>query len=254
MIITKVESNADYHANKRYLSSSGVKTIVARSVYHLLHSQPYTETEDMMLGTATHARALEPKSFASTYVVAPEYNGSTKAGKAIKAEFEEKQKEGKIILRSHHSEMIEGMQSSLEANPLAMSYLEGQVELSHYTEFMGVKVKVRPDVIAPDFINDLKTCRDASPRAFRREIYSRNYHVQAAFYCTVLGYTMDKFKFTAMQKTYPYDVIVYTLSEQMQEEGYNLMVDAVGKWKHYLDTGEALGYEWEKASDGSLIL
>lgn len=254
MITTKVESNADYHASKRYLSSSGVKAIVSRSVYHLLHSQPYKETEDMMLGTATHARALEPQSFASTYAVAPEYNGTTKAGKAIKAEFEEKQKEGKIILRSHHSEMIEGMQASLEANPLAMSYLEGEVELSHYTEYMGIKVKVRPDVIAPSFINDLKTCRDASPRAFRSEIYSRKYHVQAAFYCTVLGYTMDQFKFTAMQKTYPYDVIVYTLSEQMQEEGYNLMVDGVGKWKHYLDTGEALGYDWEKASDGSLIL
>lgn len=254
MIVTKVETNEQYHSSKRYLSSSAVKAIHSRSVYHLLHSTPYKETEDMMLGTAIHAKMLEPKSFDDTYVVMVPFNGTTREGKALKATYVDYEQNGKILLKANHGEIIDGLYNSTQKNELAKSYLVGDVELSHYTEFMGVKVKVRPDVKGVDFISDIKTCQDASPKAFRYEIYKRAYHIQAAFYCSVLGYTMDQFKFIAMGKSYPYDVIVYTLSEQMQEEGYNAMVEAINKWKHYLETGEAIAYEWEKASDGSFIL
>lgn len=254
MIVTKVESNADYHATKRYLSSSAVKAIHSRSVYHLLNAIPYGETEAMKEGTAVHTRMLEPSEFEKNYIVMQPFNGSTREGKAIKATYVDYEQNGKILLKAQQGEMINGMYESLQKNELAKSYLVGDIELSHYTEFMGVKVKVRPDVKGADFISDIKTCQDASPKAFRYEIYKRAYHVQAAFYCTVLGYTIDQFKFIAMEKTYPYDVIVYTLSEQMQEEGYNAMVEAINKWKHYLDTGEAIAYDWDKALDGSFIL
>jgi hypothetical protein len=248
---TKVETNEAYHANKRYLSSSAVKTIHARSVYHLLHSKPYKETDDMFLGTAVHARFLEPEEYAKNYLVMAPFKLSTRAGKEMKKDYEET---GKLLLKYDQGQIIEGLVKSLEDNELAKSYLVGEAELSHYSEYMGVKVKVRPDMKGDDFISDIKTCQDASPRAFKYEIYKRNYHVQAAFYCTVLGYTMDQFKFIAMQKSYPFDVTVHTLSEQMQEEGFEAMQSAILKWKKYLDTGEVESYEWPTAEDGSYIL
>ena len=251
---TKVESNEQYHSNKRYLSSSAVKTIHARSVYHLLNSVPYGETEAMKEGTAVHTRMLEPELYDKTYVIMQPFNGRTNAGKAIKAEYDELEKEGKILLKAQQGDMIEAMYESLQKNELAKSYLVGDVELSHYAEFMGVKCKVRPDVKGVDFISDIKTCQDASPRAFRYEIRKRGYHLQAAFYSAVLGYTMDRFKFIAMEKTYPYDVIVHTLSEEHQEEGYEAMVKAVSKWKDYLDNGIVSNYDWPTAEDGSFLL
>lgn len=253
-MVTKVETNAQYHSNKRHLSSSSVKTIASRSVYHLLNSSPYRETEDMMLGTAIHAKMLEPKSFDETYVVMVPFNGTTREGKAIKADYVRNEADGKILLKANHGDIITGLYNSAQKNDLAMSYMKGDIELSHYSEFMGVPVKVRPDVKGKDFISDIKTCQDASPKAFRYDVYKYKWHIQAAFYCAVLGYTMDQFKFIAMQKNYPYDVVVYTLSEQMQEEGYNLMVEAVRKWCIYLETGEAEYYDWPKHNDGSFIL
>lgn len=253
-MVTKIETNAEYHSNKRHLSSSAVKTIASRSVYHLLNSSPYKETEDMMLGTAIHAKMLEPISFDETYVVMVPFNGTTREGKAIKADYVRNEAEGKILLKANHGDIITGLYNSTQKNELALKYLIGDIELSHYSEFMGVPVKVRPDVKGVDFISDIKTCQDASPKAFRYDVYKYKWHIQAAFYCAVLGYTMDQFKFIAMQKNYPYDVVVYTLSEQMQQEGYDLMVDAVGKWKRYIESGEVGYFEWPKHSDGSFIL
>jgi exodeoxyribonuclease VIII len=247
----KVESNEAYHSTKRHLSSSAVKTIAARSVYHLLNSVPYKETEDMMLGTAVHARFLEPESYFNDYLVMEPLNRTYKAGKEKYAEY---QKTGKLLLKAEHGEIIEGLENSVSNSELAQKYLDGDVELSHYSEYMGVKVKVRPDVKNKDFLSDIKTCQDASPRAFRRDVYKYNWHIQAAFYSDVLGYTMDQFKFIAMQKKFPYDVIVYTLDEQMQEEGYDAMVKAVADWKKYLDTGEVTTYNWPTAKDGTYLL
>jgi hypothetical protein len=250
-MVTKIETNEEYHSNKRHLSSSAVKTIAARSVYHLLHSTPYKETEDMFLGTAVHARFLEPSQYMNNYLVMEQMNRTYKAGKDLYAEY---QKSGKLLLKAEHGQVISGLEKSVESSDIVRMYLQGEVELSHYSEFMGVKVKVRPDVKNPKFLADIKTCQDASPRAFKRDVYKYLWHVQAAFYCEVLGYTMDQFKLVAMQKTYPYDVLVYTLSEQMQEEGHELMVKGVTEWKHYLDTGEAKGYDWPIYTDGTFIL
>ena len=253
-MITKIESNEEYHSNKRYLSSSAVKTIDSRSVYHLLNAKPYGETEAMKEGTAVHARMLEPELYKETYVVMEPFNGRTKEGKAIKAGYDSLQSEGKILLKAEQSDMIEALYENLQSNELAKQYCVGDVELSHYSDFMDVKCKVRPDVKGVDFISDIKTCQDASPRAFRSEIYKRRYHIQAAFYCSVLGYPISSFKFIAMQKTYPHDVIVYTLSEDLQEEGYECMVKAVDKWRTYLDKGLVSTYDWNKAEDGSFII
>lgn len=249
---TKVETNEEYHSNKRYLSSSAVKTIASMSVYHLLHSTPYKESEDMFLGTAVHARFLEPNEYLKNYLVMEPMNRTYKAGKELYAEY---QKTGKLLLKAEHGDVITGLENSVRENPLVQMYLQGEVELSHYSEYMGVKVKVRPDVKNPEFLSDIKTCQNASPKAFRRDVYKYLWHVQAAFYCEVLGYSMDQFKFIAMQKNYPYDVVPYTLSEQMQEEGYELMVEAVSRWKNYLDSGYVERFDsWPKHQDGTLIL
>lgn len=253
-MITKVESNEEYHSQKRYLSSSAVKTINARSVYHLLHSVPYSETEAMKEGTAVHAKMLEPHLFDETYVIMEPFNGRTAAGKAIKATYDDYEANGKILLKAEQGDMINALYDNLQKNPLALEYVQGEVELSHYSEYRGIKVKVRPDVKGVDFISDIKTCQDASPRAFRYEIYKRGYHIQAAFYCEVLGMPLDRFKFIAMQKGNPHDVVVHTLSEKMQEEGLEAMHSALDQWIKYLETGEATSYVWEKAKDGSYIL
>ena len=77
--------------------------------------------------------------------------------------------------------------------------------------------------------------------------------MQAAFYCDMLG--VENFKFIAVETNYPYSVEVYTLSDDMIEQGRKAWKRAFDDWKIYSETGIVSGYIWNDFDDdGSLIL
>ena len=85
---------------------------------------------------------------------------------------------------------------------------------------------------------DLKTCRDASPRGFRRSISTFRYYQQAAFYLTAAraaGLRADRFWFLAQEKAHPFPHQWYTLSgaaieygDQQNEQALALGLDIRG--------------------------
>jgi len=138
---------------------------------------------------------------------------------------------------------------------LAQKYCKGEIELSHYTQYEGIDVRVRPDVInhVSDFITDVKTCQDNSPQAFKRDVYNWGYHLQAAFYMDMCG--INNFRFIACTTKYPYTVEVYTLDEKDIEFGRMAYKNAFKQWKKYLETGVVSRYDWHNIhEDGSYIL
>lgn len=251
MKVTK-DSNDIYHSHDS-ISASGLKTIHKKSVYHLIN-QKFKETPAMALGTAVHQAILEPHDFHDIYHVIEKIDKRTKAGK------EEYQKQidlakGKIIIEDDIHEIIKSILGDFRQNDLAQKYCKGEIELSHYTQYEGIDVRVRPDVInhVSDFISDVKTCQDNSPQAFKRDVYNWGYHLQAAFYMDMCG--INNFRFIACTTKYPYTVEVYTLDEKDIEFGRMAYKNAFRQWKKYLETGVVSRYDWHNIhEDGSYIL
>ena len=77
-----------------------------------------------------------------------------------KVEFEEKAK-GKIVLKADQYDVIKKLKKRIKTNELAQHYLKGEKELSHYLEYEGLPVRVRPDVInyVDGYIADIKKTR-----------------------------------------------------------------------------------------------
>jgi len=246
------DSNDEYHSHKS-ISASGLKEIHKKSVYHFLNRK-FKESPAMKLGTAVHQAILEPWDFHDIYYKIDKIDKRTKLGK----EAYQKQIDiagDKIILESDQNYIIQEIIKKFKVHKLAQKYCKGEMELSHYSKYEGIDVRVRPDCINRicNFISDVKTCQDNSPEAFKRDVYKWGYHLQAAFYMDVCG--IDNFKFIAVTTTYPYTVEVHTLDENTLEFGRNAYKQAIAKWKIYLDTNIPPSYDWyQYAEDGSYLL
>tara|TARA_R100001480_G_scaffold89833_6_gene96631 strand:- start:3250 stop:4005 length:756 start_codon:yes stop_codon:yes gene_type:complete len=249
---TKFDSNEQYHSSPG-ISASGLKAIYKKSVYHFLNKKPF-ESSAMALGTAVHCAMLEAEMYYKEFHVMPKIDRRTKQGKE-QFIIQQKKSQGKKIVSFDDHEKITKILENFRKHELAQKYCQGEIELSHYGKHDGLDVRVRPDCLnrVEGFISDVKTCQDNSPIAFKRDVYKYAYHLQAAFYMDMCG--VNKFKFIAVETNYPFSVEVYTLSDEMIEQGRKAWQRAFDDWKIYCDTGVVSGYIWnEFDNDGSLIL
>ncbi|EFB7450235.1 hypothetical protein E3269_00470 [Escherichia coli] len=146
-----------------------------------------TKTKTLDLGTAFHCRVLEPEEFSNRFIVAPEFNRRTNAGKEEeKAFLMECASTGKTVITAEEGRKIELMYQSVMALPLGQWLVEsaGHAESSIYWEDpeTGILCRCRPDKIIPEFhwIMDVKTTADI--QRFKTAYYDYRYHVQDAFY------------------------------------------------------------------------
>jgi|TARA_R100000081_G_C4763703_1_gene141401 hypothetical protein len=246
------DTNDEYHSHKS-ISASGLKTIYKKSVYHHLNSV-FKMTDAMNFGSAVHSALLEDSN---DIAVLPEFNARTKEGKKIKQDFFDNNK-GKIIIKQEEQEAIEKIKKNFNGHSLAKSLVQRltETEVSYYGTIDKVPVRVRPDGIKDnDYIIDIKTTSDASPRFFKSQVYNFAYHLQACFYSEALGYDPAKFRFITIENKYPYTVEVFAMSEDMIEYGRDAWRIAFNSWKEYLETNNVGSFYWEQFNkDGSLIL
>jgi len=249
-----IDSNEFYHSQKEYVSSSTLKSVAKRSVFHHINSE-MKETEALLVGSAFHTLVLEPHLFDEEFFVMPKFDRRTKSGKqkahAIESEMIA---QGKKCITEPNYNMIVNMRNSIMNNPVCSNILTGgEPEVSFYVEdFHGIKVRVRPDYLGKDYVVDLKSCQDASPKSFLGDIYKYGWKIQAAFYADVLG--MDKFYFLASEKKGPYACQLYLMSEKSMEEGRQQYLRAIELWKEYLETDIPSYYHHPTLKDGVITL
>lgn len=127
-----------------------------------------------------------------------------------------------IIPAKDYKDML-GMLRGIQADPTAAGMIKGaRIEQSYFAyDERGTLRRGRMDGISADgsVIFDVKTTLDVSPEAFGRTIADRRYHVQAAYYLDLIrlieGDAAPKyFAFIAVQKSRPYDVGVYFLTDE----------------------------------------
>ncbi|EMD8583913.1 exodeoxyribonuclease VIII [Escherichia coli] len=182
-------SNENYHAGPG-VSKSQLDDIADTPAQYLWRKNApvdTTKTKTLDLGTAFHCRVLEPEEFSNRFIVAPEFNRRTNAGKEEEKAFLMKcASTGKTVITAEESRKIELMYQSVMALPLGQWLVEsaGHAESSIYWEDpeTGILCRCRPDKIIPEFhwIMDVKTTADI--QRFKTAYYDYRYHVQDAFY------------------------------------------------------------------------
>lgn len=192
-------------------------------------THPPEPTEAMEFGTAVHLAVLEPDRFAEECVVAPKVDRRYKEGKAEWAAFLALA-DGKVVLSADDYAACEAMRDAVWAHPIAAELLAGaghsEVGAVWTDAETGQDCKALIDRIGTHagwtWLVDLKTCRDAAPIPFRRDVETQRYHAQAAMTmdgCEVLAPRNRRFCWIAVEKDAPHCVAVYEAPLLMLEAG-----------------------------------
>ncbi len=225
---------------------------------------PQKETEALRFGKLFHKAMENPRRFMDTFVIMPEFEGKTKDGKPTKSKNSIEVKQARqdwinsqepdaVIVDQEEADLITGMIKSVSQHKIAAFILaKGTPEVSGWVEdpATGVILQFRPDYIHEmGYIIDLKTTIDASEESFTSDIFSRRgrfYLLQAAHYayCAKLigmkGY--DSFTFVAVEKSAPYGVNVFTLSEAHLDAAEELRSALTKRYAQCLASDEWPGY------------
>lgn len=267
----------EYH--KWDAASNSQLTRLAKSPAHLkAYLDGYEKKSNALrLGRLIHKAILEPEDFHKNYNVLGDcedtYNSGdpcTNPAKRItpRGQFcgmhsdEEDALEGVHVVSSDKMETVMGMKNSINRKKSARKFLRGEGK-SEYTLVwrdpeIGVMCKARMDRYSPAVpggaISDLKTTRDASPRAFRRTIWKYKYYLQGMLYlrgADALGLDLSKFVIVACEKDPPYCVMTYILNkdvikETTERELYDLLYSYKAckennKWPGYPDKPFKIG-------------
>lgn len=247
--------NSKYHADTTTLSSSGAKLLATQggaARFKARLEAPPAPSEALLFGTAAHAYILEG--------VKPEVFTKTKTLTSKAAQDRIKDLGDTPLVTAEGWERLQAMKEAVLANPLAARLLQakGKAEQSIYWQHpYGAILRCRPDWLPEEEDNtlgflpivDLKTTSDATPAGFRRSCFQLGYHQSAAWYATGLAATHistnARMVFIAVEKTPPYLVGVYTLSEEALHVGARLNEKAVHIWQRC-----KLFDEWPGISSG----
>lgn len=243
----------EYHS-KDCISASGLKLIYQKSLGHYLQKE-YKQTSAMELGVQVHdilQTSLE--EFHEQYFVIPKLDMRLKKNKEFVEQLKIENK-SKAHISNDNYKICLAIYTNAKNSNYVMPYLKGKHELSHYGEYKGVPVRVRPDTLSNDWISDIKTTQDNSPHKFKYTINSYAYNVQAVFYCDMLGYDPKKFRFISAETNPPYHVDLHGMTDEQINKGRDGWKKAFYYWKKYLEDKEVTWYEgYERAEDGALII
>ncbi len=189
--------------------------------------KPDSEASFFVEGRLQHCLFLEPHVFDDEFVIAPKVDKRTKAGKEEYADFLSSVGNRSVITQDLYDTCVARCEVLDAFKPRG----EDKTELSVVFDYFGHLCKARFDMLQDNVIVDLKTCRDASPRAFKHSVKTFGYHQQAAFYLDAaknVGLTeVDRFQFLAIEKTHPYPYVVYELEPEAVEYGRSLNEQAL---------------------------
>jgi hypothetical protein len=228
-------SNTAYHADRRYVSSTGCKYLL-RSPAHFrayLDGPKAESTASQRLGSAVHCAFLEPDRFNAEYV---QYSGERRG--AEWKDFQSRNPTSEILTRTEFL-AVTGMRDSLlsfKEFPLAELVRAGASEKSIFfeEEETGVLCKIRCDSVSPYLIVDLKTTDDARADAFARQAVRLQYDLQAAMYaecCRQFYGGRMPFYFVVVETRPPFGVMVHRAGDTVLEIGYRKLRTALERYQ-----------------------
>jgi hypothetical protein len=224
------DENEVYHADTRRIGKSGLDLIAkSPAIYYAKYLDPNRVREEptkaLLIGSAVHSAVLEPDDFARRYMILPELNLRTNAGKEKLEELSNHAKANKLtIISKDDYDLCQRMKDTVWKNRVASVLLESgqaetRIDFTHPENH--VLCKAKPDWISENgWIVDLKTTEDASPAGFAKSVWNYRYHVQAAFYYDAFkaayGEAPKGFVFIAVEKSAPYLTATYWITPSLE--------------------------------------
>jgi hypothetical protein len=270
----------DYHGNldllpELSLSSSGAKTLLAKSPLHFWHQSPlnpHRQEDDkphFNVGRAAHDMILLRDRWPAFYHVTPEgfSRAATKKFANEIAEAEAAREDGKTVLSFDQAEIVNAIAAALRKNDLAMACLTNGVTeetLVWQDPITGRWLRARPD-FRPNtiltehptrLVADLKFVAPshADPEGFARAIHQFGYHQSAAFYWdgikAVHGIAPTHWVHIVVEKDAPHCVALYEMPGEDIERGRVLNRRAItlfdrcmseDRWPGYADAPTPVG-------------
>lgn len=243
----------EYHADpcpSPSLSSSIAKILVTQSPLHAEISHPRLnpnhvskETGRFDIGSAAHALLLEGDESIISVVEADDWRK-----KESQAKRDEARAVGRIpILAKDYrdlAKMVAVAHDFIAGSELAGIFENGQAEQTIIWQEPGIWCRARTDWLTPDsrIILDYKTCGNAAPDAFQRQIGVMQYDLQAAFYKRGLeavgGPEEAAFILLAQEIEAPYSCSLHTLSSSFVAIANDKVRQAIEIWQECTASGE----------------
>ncbi len=178
----------------------------------------------MELGSAFHTLMLEPHLFADNYTIKPPKVLLKDVGREVYDVFKRTEltleSTNKIVLSQEDYLNLLAMEKKILSSEQAMQLLsDGIIEQSYFwkDKDSGLMLKARPDVIHRNMYVDIKTCADASPRAYQHSMIDGGYHLQAAMVRDAIRHHENRDMNTTInicvENKYPYTVAIYIIDE-----------------------------------------
>ena len=237
----KVKISKTIKMKKDRLSYSALSAF-SKSPNHLLsywNKEEAPPTDAQEFGKLLHKMVLEPEELLEEYI---QYEGR-RAGKAW-TEFQELHLSKTIVTTKLYNHCYKTYSKALQ-NKIFKDLLSKTTETEKHIEWWckGVNFHGYVDMVGEGFIADIKTTTDAGER-FERDLYYDNlgYIMQGAMYLEAFPKDTSYY-IIAIEKSEPYNVQVYELSEKSIYRGvekYNDLVDAFKEWD-----GQPMSYSSE---------
>ena len=215
-----------------YAATPGVNWSTLRAMgqspahYHYRLTHPVVATPAMNLGRLLHTAVLEPDALPLEYAV---FDGARRAGE-VWEQFAAANA-GKTIVKAEEYNLALDVRDAVRRHKAARRLLRfgrAEVTLRWVDERTHVRCKARLDWLCGDVFVDLKSTRDAEPRAFGRTFERLAYHGQFAFYRRGLiacGHRPADVYAIAVESEAPHDVMVYQVDEDVLAAGDLLVHD-----------------------------
>ena len=230
------------------LSSTWLKTWVASSAAHANTDDVDPEKPAYRLGTAVHARLLEPQAYHDLIAVAPQCDRRTTAGKELWASFLTGVN-GRTVIDEEMQAAVDGIRRVVESMTSCRETLAScqERELSLVAEVNGVLGKARLDAYDGDagLILDVKTTSVRVPE-FARQAFNLNYALQMAWYRAVAqasGLTVNRCGILICETVRPWGCQVALLPNTIIDYADAAVASGCVAWSECQQTGVYPLYE-----------
>ncbi len=236
-------SNAEYHADNEYLSSSNLKTLLKdpQQFYQekiLGNREPQEEKSSFTEGSLTHSMILEPHLVNSEFAF---FDGLRKQG----ADYERfvSENPGKLIISKAQKIRVDTYVAAYKRNKLAVSMIKGGFsEQTVCVDVGGVPIKIRADYINVDqgYVADVKTsAMPVDVDSARLTARKWAYDLSAALYVAAVEQHYQRpFDFYLIMIGKQEGVCyVYRMSKATLEQGTMQVVKALSIYRECKKTG-----------------
>lgn len=244
-----IEASDDWYFNDtKFVTNSHLKLLKNHGPKFLQEyyngNIPKSDSPHFKLGSAFHMMVLQPELFTDNYVLFDDNElcnsiggARPKATNKYKEAYEQfiNDNIGKEILNPDEYNTVNRMAESIFSNTQARELLQ-HAKLSEKifnNTIDGVNCKSKIDACNPDnYFIDLKSFFDTPNHdKFSREFNNKDYDMQAAFYSDVTE--CKNAWIIAVEKSHPYTIGIYEVSESTMERGRNKYKAALNEYKAY---------------------